>query len=70
MTPGHGVHPTGKVIDIGELANQVKYGTEDEDGNEHMFNEETRSVKVICKLNNKYLGKHHFIFKNGVEESQ
>ena len=35
-----------------------------------MFNEETRSVKVICKFNNEYLDKHHFIFKNGAEESQ
>ena len=66
---GHGVDPTGKVADISKLANQVKYGGYG-GGNEHIFNEETRSFKVICKFNNKYLGKHHFIFKNGVEESK
>ena len=63
---GHGVDPTGKVTDIGELANQVKYGTED--GNEHMFNEETRSAMVMYKFNIKNMGKHHDIFEKGVEE--
>ena len=67
---GHGVDPTGKVTEVGYLAKQVKYGDYEDEDEEHMFNEETRSVKVICKFNNKYLGKHHFIFKNGAEESQ
>ena len=57
------------VTDVGDLSNQVKYEGY-EDGKEHMFNEETRSDKVICKFNNEYLDKHHFIFKNGAEESQ